>query len=149
MSRVVGELDIRAVGTPAPQGSFFAILVKGRPQVVADNKATKPWRADVVAAAELAMRAAGGWLQLNEPVSVEMVFYLERPPSIGRARVWPHVRPDLDKYIRSTLDALTGSVVTDDSRVVRIVAEKRYCEPGQPAGARIRVRSMADQLAVL
>lgn len=147
------ELLIRVLGQPAPQGSFFGkIISKGRGAraiVVADNKHTEPWRRDVHAAADSAKLAAA-WLQLNEPCAVEVVFFLDRPPSIPKSREWPSVRPDLDKYVRSTLDALvTAHVLADDSRVVRIVAEKRYCEPGQPAGARIRVRALSEQLAVI
>lgn len=141
------ELIIRAIGQPAPQGSFFAILVKGRPQVIADNKATKPWRLDVVAAAGSAMRATS-WLPLNEALAVEIVFFLDRPKSVRRE--YPSTRPDIDKLARSTLDALaTAKVFSEDGRVVDLTLRKRYCEPGQPAGARIRVAAMSDQLAVI
>lgn len=147
------ELLIRVLGQPAPQGSFFArIIGKGREAraiVVADNKHTEPWRRDVHAAADSAKLAAS-WLQLNEPCSVEVVFFLDRPPSVAKSRRWPAVRPDLDKYVRSTLDALvTAHVLADDSRVVRIVAEKRYATVESPQGARIVVRALTEQLAVI
>ena len=147
------ELTIRAIGTPAPQGSFFARIVGGgqrgplRAIVVADNAATNPWRKAVIAASESAMRAAA-WLPLNEPLSVEIVFFLPRPKAAAK-RLWPSVRPDLDKLCRSTFDALTDLVIADDSRIVRMVAVKRYAEPGQPCGARIRVQAMSDQLVIV
>lgn len=135
------ELVIRAIGTPAPQGSFFATMIRGRPQVVADNKATKPWRAAVVEACNSAVRAHG-WIPINEATEVEAVFILTRPKSVRR--LLPFVKPDLDKLARSTLDALTtAGVLVDDARVTDLIVRKRYAEPGQACGARIRVRAVA------
>jgi Holliday junction resolvase RusA-like endonuclease len=138
-------LVIRAVGEPAPQGSFFAVIVKGRPQVVADSKLTKPWRAAVVEAAAGAMRADGAWLMLTGPTAVEIVFWLARPRSVRR--LLPSVRPDVDKLARSTLDALvTAEVIGDDALIVDLTARKRYASAGQAAGARIVVTCMDGAL---
>lgn len=152
---VTTQLVIRALGTPAPQGSFFGkvigtwvkpnLVLNPRAMVVADNKATAPWRKAVLEAADSA-KLAHDWLQLNDACAVEIVFYLERPAA-AKNRAWPAVRPDLDKYVRSTLDALTAAhIFADDSRVVRLVAEKRYVEAGQRPGARIVVSPMTEAL---
>lgn len=58
---------------------------------------------------------------------------------LGRHR--PTVKPDLDNYIKSTLDALTGVLWVDDNAIVKMVAEKRYME--QPR-IEIEVRSMTN-----
>lgn len=58
---------------------------------------------------------------------------------LGRHR--PIVKPDLDNYIKSTLDALTGVLWVDDNAIVKLVAEKRYME--QPR-IEIEVRSMTN-----
>lgn len=58
---------------------------------------------------------------------------------LGRHR--PTVKPDLDNYIKSTLDALTGVLWVDDNAIVKLVAEKRYME--QPI-IEIEVRSMTN-----
>lgn len=58
---------------------------------------------------------------------------------LGRHR--PIVKPDLDNYIKSTLDALTGVLWVDDNAIVKMVAEKRYME--QPR-IEIEVRSMTN-----
>lgn len=58
---------------------------------------------------------------------------------LGRHR--PIVKPDLDNYIKSTLDALTGVLWKDDNAIVKLVAEKRYME--QPR-IEIEVRSMTN-----
>lgn len=132
-------LEFRVIGTPAPQGSFFAILVRGRPQVVADSKATKPWRVEVGRAAANAVRARGGWLPVNEATEVTVWFWLPRGSSVRR--VLPFVRPDVDKLARSTLDALTAcGVLVDDARVTDLVVRKRYADGEIAPGARVRVR---------
>lgn len=147
------ELIIRAIGTPAPQGSFFAKIVGGgtrgplRAIVVPDHKATAPWRKAVSEAAKTAMRAAA-WLPLNEPLAVEIVFFLQRPKTVKRAL--PATRPDIDKLARSTLDALADALVfAEDGRVCKLTAAKVYADAGQPCGARIRVQPMSDQLVIV
>lgn len=139
------ELVVRAIGEPAPQGSFFAVLVRGRPTVVADNKATKPWRAVVEKAAKSAITAAGGWLPITDATEVLIVFALARPKSVKR--LLPHVRPDLDKLARSTLDALTAAgVLADDATVTDLILRKRYAEGDTRPGARIVIRPVSEVL---
>lgn len=150
---MTAELVIRATHAPAPQGSMFAqCTVDRRHRAIAipDNKATTPWRKAIVTAAETAMRAVE-WLPLNEAIEVHVIFLLTRPPSVKPSkRPYPSTRPDLDKLARSTLDALADAgVFAEDGRVVDLVLRKRYCDPGQAPGARIVVRALAAQLAVL
>lgn len=40
----------------------------------------------------------------------------------------PTVKPDLDNYIKSTLDALNGILWIDDSHIVDLHAHKRYSD---------------------
>lgn len=40
----------------------------------------------------------------------------------------PTVKPDLDNYIKSTLDALNGIIWTDDNCIVSLAAEKYYAD---------------------
>jgi Holliday junction resolvase RusA-like endonuclease len=57
-----------------------------------------------------------------------MKFFYERGKTVTRQI--PTVPPDLDKQIRSILDALTGVAYGDDSQVTRILASKEYGSPG-------------------
>ena len=70
------------------------------------------------------------------PLEVRMEFYRSVQASLSkkeRARRLsgahrPTVKPDLDNYIKSTLDALNGIIWTDDNCIVGLMAEKFYAE---------------------
>lgn len=154
VARVTGQLSIRVVGLPAPQGSKRAILHKssGRPIVVESSKRVGPWR-EAVKFAALEARERRGQPRhqtFTEPLAVDLVFRLVRPKGhygTGRnaavvkpkAPRWPWTKPDLDKLIRSTLDALKDAgVYRDDALIVQVVAQKVYAD-AELAGADIIV----------
>ena len=66
------------------------------------------------------------------PISVTILFYFPIPESFSakkkeRIDGTPHYnRIDLDNCIKSVLDGCQGYVFQNDSRIYRIVAEKRY-----------------------
>lgn len=137
----------RVKGIPAPQGSKRAYVNKtGRVSLVESSKAVKPWR-DAVKSAYM----AGKHGLHTGPVSIEILFLFARPKGHYRsgrndhilrdsAPSWPSVRPDLDKLIRSTLDALTDAgAIEDDARVVNIGAAKEYAGRGIEPGAVIDI----------
>ena len=101
--------------------------------------AVAPWRAAVVRATAAAMNTTGINM-IAGPIAVVIDFYLQRPSSAPKRRTMPDRRPDLDKLLRSTFDALTtASVIEDDARIV--VARKHFAMSG--CGARIYVRPAA------
>lgn len=62
------------------------------------------------------------------PVGVELVVALVRPTS-ARKRAHPCVRPDLDNYTKTVLDAATrAGLWTDDGQVVELRARKAYAD---------------------
>ena len=145
---MTAELVIRATGTPAPKGSLTAIVRGRRALLIEDNAATRPWRKQLAAACVSAMRPQPDWLPTNDAVEIHILFVLPRPASVKRSL--PCVRPDIDKLARCVLDELQASnVLIEDGRVCRLIADKVYAEPGQACGARIIVRAMTDQLAVI
>lgn len=115
--------DFEVFGTPAPQGSKRHV---GNGVMVESSKKVKPWRADVRDAA-LAVR--NGRDLLDGPLIADMVFTFLRPRGhyrTGRNNhllrdgvpPQPCVMPDLSKLVRSTEDAITKILWTDDARVV-------------------------------
>lgn len=126
---VVEVLRLFVPGTPVPQGSKKAYVVGKRAVVVDDNAAVlKPWRAAIKVAAVEAW--AGRPAMRDEALVVTCDFRLVRPKSVRRER--PHKKPDVDKYLRAVMDALTDAAVWgDDGQVVKAVPEKNYAdEPG-------------------
>ena len=142
----MAEVSFNVHGTPAPQGSKS----RGRNGGLYESSAAvKPWRAAVAGA----WRRHHGARRLLGAVEIEVTFYVRRPAGHYRpdgtlkpsARPWPSVIPDLDKYVRSTLDALGKDTraIADDSRVVTLTARKRYVHGRdvQP-GANIRIKEI-------
>ena len=87
------------------------------------SKELLAWRQNVAARAlEAGIKPADG------AVEISLRFYYERPKTVTRAL--PTVPPDLDKQIRSVLDALKGVAYVDDGQVVSISATKEYGIPG-------------------
>ena len=134
----MGPITVIVNGTPAPQGSKTRTAHGGMRE---SSRAVAPWREAVRHATQTAIAAATApaW-EAPYAACVHVVFTLRRPAShygTGRhahllkpqAPQHPRGRPDLDKLIRSTLDALTDAgALTDDSTVIRLDAVK--CYPG-------------------
>lgn len=121
-------------GKPEPKGSTRAFVPPGwtRAVITSANPKAKVF-------AELVRWAAQEFAPptlLTGPVSVSMVFGIQRPKSAPKkrahplSRVHPIAKPDVDKLARLVLDACTGVLWCDDSRVVQLAARKEYGEPG-------------------
>lgn len=126
-------ISFDVLGTPAPKGSWKTFHRGGRQVFLNDNPRTKPWAEAVTLAAKQASRGR----ILNGAVKVSMQFWLPRPKSVKRGL--PSTKPDLDKLVRATLDALKGAVLIEDSRVVDIITSKRYAEDPSLTGAHIAI----------
>ena len=110
------------IGTPAPQGSKRHV---GRGIMIESSKKLKPWRDSVTHAA---MAANKGAAALDCACVLTVYFFVIRPKS-GKKEEFPRRKPDLDKLLRSTMDAITAAGIwTDDSRVVRIFASKLFAD---------------------
>lgn len=123
------EVSFWVPGIPVAQGSkgYF----NGR--MVETNKGLYPWRKLVEQTAVAAMR---GYESLTGPLFAELDFYLPRPKTV--TRMWPTVKPDVDKLLRAVLDSLTNAdVYRDDSEVVDSRAIKRYAVDAP--GVQVRV----------
>jgi len=148
-------------GIPKPGGSKTAFYNKllGRALIVDACKGNKQWRATV---AIYAVEAYHG-PPLDGPLMFEMTFFFPRPKNhfgTGRnagilkasARIFPTVKPDLTKVIRSTEDACTGILWADDASVIDQLPHKRYAggpylgvEPSKIPGVRITLRRLQKE----
>jgi Holliday junction resolvase RusA-like endonuclease len=130
------DLVVVVHGTPAPQGSKRHV---GGGRMVEQSPNLAPWRAVVTQAAVAARYAKPLWAPATDtPLALGVTFTVARPASHWRtgkhshllragAPEWPVTRPDLDKLIRSTMDALTDAgAMTDDARVISVSALKAY-----------------------
>lgn len=143
-------IEFKVYGTPGPQGSKRFV---GGGRMIESSAKVKPWREAVKWAAREAMEPAE--LSISRhcngaivgAIALEVTFTLPKPKSAKRGAV-PSKKPDLDKLIRSTSDAITDAGAwEDDGRVVSIVAHKRYPNEGADAldapGAVIRIKEAA------
>ena len=113
-------IAFKVEGKPIQQGSMRAFNNR-----IVHNKTKElmAWRSEVAKAAH-----AAGCTPIDGPISISMQFTYERGKTVTRDT--PTVPPDLDKQIRSILDALTGVAYADDSQVTHIIASKEYGAPG-------------------
>lgn len=135
------SLVLDVAGRPVPQGSKTPIVVNGRAVLVegrdkAARARFKAWRKAIADAAREAHPSG----PVANAVAVGIVFRFVRPKSATRPA--PSIPPDLDKLARAVLDSLTGTIIRDDGQVVKLVAEKRYCRPGEPEGAVVVVSTI-------
>jgi crossover junction endodeoxyribonuclease RusA len=139
-----------------PHGSKSAVMAGGRPILIeAKSKASRErrtnYRADVKEAAREALEGRPPWAG---PISLSVFFMMRRPRShwgsgrnVGRlkpnAPEFHTFKPDVDKLLRSTLDALTGLCFVDDSQVCKLIAVKAYANHELPR-VEITVRELED-----
>jgi len=96
----------------------------GRPVTVADAKSLPAWTQAVAWSAK-----ASGVKKIPAPsgVGVRVWLYFARPKSVAeQKRALMTVKPDIDKCLRATLDALTGIAYDDDAQVIESTQRKRY-----------------------
>lgn len=135
-------IHLEVFGVPAPQGSKSAFVRNGH-AVVVEGKG--PGRQSHAAWRQAVATAARDWQEANrqglidEPVEVVITFRLPRPKSTPKKVIEPAKKPDLDKLIRSVLDAVSGVVLADDARVTRITARKVFANAINPPGASVAI----------
>ena len=101
--------------------------------ITSTNKNLKDWRTLVALAAQEHAKMHEG------PVQLIVTFVLPRPKSLPKKVRAMTKRPDLDKLVRATCDALTGIMWKDDSQITYISAIKIYETEVAPIGARISI----------
>lgn len=144
-------LEFSVPGRVVPQGGMKAINVGGKPRVMHQKtRELMDYRARIAIAA----RDAGAEI-VDGPIELYVMFFFDRPKlhfGTGRnaevlkpsAPRYPVGRPDIDKCLRSVLDALTQICFHDDSQVVAVNASKHYVDAGVGPETVIEVERLND-----
>ncbi len=124
-------MNIIVYGEPIAKGSMKAYNTAKGIRVVNDSEKTESWQTLIAyAAGQKCKEVADG------PVALNVSFYLPRGKTVKRA--YPSTIPDIDKLLRTVLDALTKIAYMDDGQVVDVQVSKRYAD-GEGDFARPRV----------
>lgn len=133
-------------GTPTPQGSKRAFVVRGR-AVVAESagQKLKTWRATIGQTIDQQLDTVRdiSTEPVTDPVHIKLEFYIAAPKQAPPSHRWHRKRPDLDKLIRAVLDELSGRLIVDDSQVASIIATKELERNGR-TGVRINLTRLKD-----
>lgn len=125
-------ISFRVDGVPETKGSWKSV---GRGRFIPDNPREPIWAQLVGWHAKQAMQmhhARTDYARremLGGALEVDLTFVL--PPPHGRKN-----RRDVDKLIRSVLDAMQGIVYADDEQIAEVAARKLV----QPSGHGVRIR---------
>lgn len=119
--------EIEPVEQARPRAAYI-----GRRIIMYDPEKVKNFKKELSQLARLHYRDE----PLDGALEIEVSFYRPVQKSISkkeRARRLsgehrPTVKPDLDNYIKSTLDALNGILWTDDAYIVDLHAHKYYSD---------------------
>jgi len=147
------QVKFTVYATPQPQGSARVFIVKGkwgasdRATITHDNKKLKPYRQELTNTAMVELHNSGIAVPMagkQVPVSLVIDFYFNKPPSVPKKRREIAVKPDLDKLVRSTTDALTGILYVDDAQVVEYSVRKHYGSPERAEISATIVEAVAE-----
>jgi Holliday junction resolvase RusA-like endonuclease len=127
----VRRVSFTVLGQPQPQGSIRAFMVGGKPRLTSANAKMKPWRQQVGWDALRVREGDGPFAPHHVPVRAVYEFTLTPPAKMPKGRVWPAVKPDIDKLCRAVNDALTGILWVDDGQVCEMIATKKYGSPAK------------------
>lgn len=131
------DISFRVFGRPVQQGSKD---IGPQGQLREAAKGLHVWRGQVRLEA-MRKRRDTKHATFTGAIEVRMIFFVPMPVSPIDPD-FPIGPPDLDKYVRAVGDAMTkAGIYTDDSRIVRIVAEKHWARPemGIPEGVFVTV----------
>lgn len=136
-------VTFRVLGVPAPQGSKTRMpngaMLEGGSQTGRDKQ--RAWRTAVAEAAHQHRPDT----PLDGPLRLTLELRMPRPKA-RKLALWCDRKPDVDKIVRATSDALTDAgMVVDDSRICELHVTKLYAEHGDPwTGATITISQLTE-----
>lgn len=143
-------LKIKVPLEAKPQGSKTAYkTAQGRVVLVEASKGLKNARTQ----ASAWIRAEAnrqGWQKVTKetPVGIMIIFRMARPKTVTREH--HTVKPDTDKMVRFTLDAVTdaGNIWTDDQQVTLIHAVKQYVQPKEQPSINLQIWEKSNEFQI-
>lgn len=147
MTQPILSFRVDAVPVAQPRQRQRVVTVGGRAMAM-NYTPTKDkvnvYKAALQSAACKAMNDSGRVLKIDQPLLVDLCFMLPRPKKLLTMKLAnvmiPYTRkPDIDNFIKSTLDAMNGIVWVDDSQVVDIRARKFYAPQNVGVGVAIEI----------
>lgn len=134
-------------GTPQAKGSAKAFLPPGTefPVVTSTNRNVAKWEQTIRTECQRVMTSYDGDVltaMFTAPLSVTLIFHVDRPKSTPKRITLPATQPDLDKMVRSAIDAMQKVLFKNDGQVVAIGARKVFADG--PSRIDILVESWAD-----
>lgn len=137
------KVTVIVAGVPVTQGSMKAINNR-----VMHNNGGKigVWRSSIENAVH---RQLGEEIELMDgPLRLSAAFRLPRPkkiPKENKGKPIGKLSGDCSKYLRCLEDALTGVLITDDSRIVHIQdLTKDYANPGAQPGVVFTIEEVTE-----
>jgi crossover junction endodeoxyribonuclease RusA len=129
-------MKLLVVGMPITQGNKKARVVNGR-AIMTEGwgkgpQNLKDWRNAIADAARAYLTEHNMPAPLDEPLALEATFYLPRPKTAPKTRLYPDKKPDCDKLCRAVGDALSGVAYVDDARIVTLRVHKRFAVDSPP-----------------
>ena len=132
------KFEVRVYGLPVGQARPRAFKLPTGQIRLYDPATSRDWKRTVMAQA----LAAKPERLLAGALEGEMDFYLPRPKSLPKRRVYPITKPDCTNLVKGTEDALRGIVFSDDSQIVALRLAKHYAEESAPPGVFIRLEEL-------
>lgn len=105
-------------------------MAKGRPRFTRSGHAYTPKKTrDAETTIQLLAKSQFKFHPLEGPISLSVVFQF-RAPKKPKHKTWHVVRPDADNLCKLVCDSLNGICWVDDSQVVDLHIQKKYCLEG-------------------
>ncbi len=146
------SLTIFIAGDPIPQGRPRGTIIKPKykPAFIQfyDPPECQKFKDRVARLAkEYLAKTFAKWEPINQPISIEITFFLNRIKIVGGEKkewvlkgTFPATAPDIDNLIKAVTDALNGIIWSDDKNIVEIVRARKLYADGREPGFEITVR---------
>lgn len=146
---IVAELEV--VGLPAPKGSKTGFYNKALGRVVIVEGKSGPGRKAVAAWQDAVCDRARSFIEahpqppLTGPLAVTLMFRFP-PVKSDPYRFFHSTKPDLDKLVRATFDAMKlGGLIADDASICKLTTSKRYINGAETAGCSLSVDALEHE----